>query len=140
MAKFRLERVIEVKNKLMDDKKNELEITNAALYRVTEAISDLEGEIRRNYEAMAAPMAGSDFSVLKDFLYSLDIRKEDFLKQKEEINVKIRLIKEELIVLAKEIKMLDTLKAKALQREKKLLNKKEQKALDDMALRSDRIL
>jgi flagellar export protein FliJ len=136
MHKFRLERVIEIKNKLMDDKKNELELTNSALYRVNDALGSLDIEIKKNYETMAAPMGGSDFSVLKDFLYSLDTKKDGLMSERDQINQKIITLKGQLVELAKEIKMLDTLKAKAWEREKKLLTKKEQKNLDDMALRT----
>jgi flagellar protein FliJ len=135
-TKFRLERVIEIKNKLMDDKKNELEFTQSALYRANEAIAAVEDEIRSNYEIMASPMAGTDFSVLKDFLYSLDIKKEGLIGEREKITKNLAVIRAQLVELAKEVKMLDSLKAKAMEREKKLLNKKEQKSLDDMALRT----
>jgi flagellar export protein FliJ len=136
VAGFRLARVIEIKNKLMDDKKNELELANSALYKVNDALRSLEIEIRTNYEAMAAPMGGSDFSVLKDFLFSLDARKDGLIREGKEIDRKIASIKSQLVEMAREIKMLDSLKAKALEREKKLLGKKEQKSLDDMALRT----
>ncbi|HEY3277591.1 MAG TPA: flagellar FliJ family protein [Syntrophorhabdaceae bacterium] len=135
MAKFRLERVIEIKNKVMDDKRNDLERARAALYKTHQAVTRLEEEIGRNYLIMESPMGGSDFSVLKDFLFSLDAKKEHLLDEARKITAQIASITTELVELAKEVKMLDSLKAKAMEREKKMGNKKEQKALDDMALR-----
>jgi flagellar export protein FliJ len=136
MAKFRLQRVIEIKNRIMDDKKKEMELATSALYRIDETIAEVEATTTRSYETMSAPMGGSDFSVLKDFLFSLEVRKEELVKERAEAVEKLHVIKTALIELAKEIKMLDTLKAKALERERKLLNKKEQKIMDEIALRS----
>ena len=48
---------------------------------------------------------------------------------------KIAVLKEELIDLMKEIKMLNTLKEKILATLKKSYNRREQKLLDDIALR-----
>lgn len=136
MAKFRLERVIEIKNRLMDDKKRDLERELSALAQTNEAIESVGDEIKANYETMAAPMGGGDFSVLRDFLFHLEIRRDDLLKQRDRITEKLAVIRAELVELSKEMKMLETLKAKALERERKLLNRREQKALDEMALRT----
>ncbi|MBA4416643.1 MAG: hypothetical protein C0392_01840 [Syntrophus sp. (in: bacteria)] len=137
MPKFRLERIIEIKNKLMDDKKNEFEGAKAEMSAIDGAIRSLEMDINNNYENMAVnSMAGSDFTVLKDYLYSLEVKKANLLEEREEIIMKIEKIKAELFELAKEIKMFEKLKSKAYQAEKKFLNRKEQKILDEIALRS----
>jgi len=137
MSKFRLERVIEVKNKVMDDKKKDLDRALTALNGINEAIVTVEADIKRSYEAMNSPMGGGDFSVLRDFLFHLDGKKANLLEEKAQASAKLGAIRAELLELAKELRMLDTLKSKALQREKKLQNRKEQKTMDDMALRAE---
>ncbi len=137
MPKFRLDRIIEIKNKVMDDKKADLERTLAALERVRQAIASVESALRDGYETMgSSAMGGSDFSVLRDFLFSLDAKKTDLNNEKENIATRLVELRAEMVELARDIKMLDTLKAKAMEREKKLLNRKDQKNMDDMALRS----
>jgi flagellar export protein FliJ len=137
MAKFRLDRVIEIKNKIADDKKKSLEMTLLALRNADEAISAVDAALNEGYETMAAPMGGSDFSVLRDFLFSLDARKAEFLKEREQIKASLAVIRGELFELARELRMLDTLKAKAMERERKLQGRREQKAMDAIALRSE---
>ena len=137
MSKFRLERVIEVKNKVMDDKKRDLDRALAALNGIKDAIAVVEEDIERSYKALNSPMGGSDFSVLRDFLFHLDDKKANLMEEKVQASVKLDEIRSELLELAKELRMLDTLKSKALQREKKLQNRKEQKTMDDMALRAE---
>jgi flagellar export protein FliJ len=137
MAKFRLDRVIEIKNKIADDKKKSLEMALLALRNADEAIRSLDAALNEGYESMASPMGGSDFSVLRDFLFSLDARKAELLMERERINARLAVIRGELFELAKELRMLDTLKAKAVERERKLQGRREQKAMDAIALRSD---
>jgi flagellar export protein FliJ len=137
MPKFRLERVIEVKNKVMDDKKKDLDQALTALVRIDEAIIAVETDISKSYDALNSPMGGSDFSVLRDFLFHLDDKKARLLEEKVQASAKLDEIRAELLELAKEIKMLDTLKSKALQKERKLQNRKEQKTMDAMALRAE---
>ena len=121
----------------MDDKKNELEGAKTEMYEIDEAIKSIGDDINNNYENMAVnSMVGSDFSVLKDYLYSLEVKKAGLLEEREGIIDKIGKIKAELVELAKELKMFETLRSKAYQTEKKLLNRKEQKILDEIALRS----
>ena len=119
----------------MDDKKKDLDQAVTALAGINEAIVTVEKDITRSYEAMNSPMDGGDFSVLRDFLFHLDDKKAGLLAEKEQATVRLSEIKAELLELAKELKMLDTLKTKALQQERKLQNRREQKALDEMALR-----
>lgn len=137
MTRFRLERIIEIKNKIMDDKKKDLERTMSALDDVNGLISSLESEIIENHRLMTSPMVGSDFSVLRDFLFSLDRKKEEQMEERDRIEGLLGTIKAELFELAKELKMLDMLKSKAYQEEKKLLNRKEQKIMDAIALRAE---
>jgi flagellar export protein FliJ len=137
MPKFRLDRVIEVKNKVMDDKKKDLDQALTSLNRIEDAIVAVETDITKSYAAMTSPMGGSDFSVLRDFLFHLDDKKAGLTGEREQASEKLDEIRAELLELAKEIKMLDTLKSKALERERKLQNRKEQKVMDDMALRAE---
>ncbi len=136
MAKFRLNRVIEIKNKFIDEKKNELELAKAELDRVESDIDAKRSEINENYESISGhSMDGNDFSVLKDYIFSLEMKKDLLIQEKEGIIERIGQLKSELVELTKEIKMFEKLKSKALNVEKKQLNRKEQKMLDEIALR-----
>ncbi len=136
MAKFRLERIIEIKNKLLDDKKNDLEAMKGELTSVENSIDALNSEINDNYEGMSGrSMGGSDFSVWKDYIYSLGAKKDDLMEEKNKIIDRIDHMKAELYEMAKELKMFEKLKSKAFQVEKKHLDRKEQKILDEIALR-----
>jgi flagellar protein FliJ len=136
MAKFRLDRIIEIKNKLLEDKKNELEVMKSELALTENNIDAFSSEINDNYESMSnRSMEGSDFSVLKDYIYSLEAKKDDLIEEKKKIIDRIDGMKAELVELNKEIKMFEKLKSKAFQVEKKQLNRKEQKILDEIALR-----
>ena len=138
MAKFRLERIIEIKNKIMDDKKKDLERALSALENVNDLIDSLETEIGENHRTMTvSPMTGTDFSVLRDFLFSLEQKKERLVEERHHMNETLETIKAELFELAKEMKMLEPLRSKAYREEKKSLNRKEQKIMDAIALRSE---
>ena len=103
-----------------------------------DAVADLDAAMKEGYETMgASPMVGSDFTVLRDFLFSLDARKAALLAERARISAELDALRAQLFELAKEMRMLEKLKSKALEREKKELNRREQKIMDDMALRAE---
>jgi flagellar export protein FliJ len=136
MLKDRLERIIKIKEKIMDDKEREIDEEKGKLDSVCREIEAVDADIEKNYERMTgASMKGNDFSVITDYLEYLENMKCSFIGKRESIEEKITVLKEELVDLMKEMKMLGTLRDKILATLKKSLNRREQKLLDDIALR-----
>ena len=136
MLKDRLERIIEIKEKLMDDKEREIDEEKGKLDSVNRAIETVDADIEENYKRITGTsMKGNDFSVITDYIEYLENMKCSLVVERESAQEKITLLKEELIDLMKEIKMLNTLKEKILATLKKSYNRREQKLLDDIALR-----
>lgn len=138
MLKDRLGRIIEIKEKIMDDKEKGIEEEKNKLNSINRAIRTVDADIDANYKRMtAASMKGNDFSVVTGYVEHLNNVKSSLIEESESLQQKIALLKEELIDLMKEIKMLGTLKDKISAALKKSLNRREQKLLDDIALRVD---
>ena len=136
MLKDRLDRIIEIKEKIMDDKEREIEEEKSKLETVNRAIEAVDIDIEKNYERMTGKsMQGNDFSVITDYREYLENMKCSLIGERETVQDKIAILKEELIELMKEMKMLGTLRDKILATLKKSLNRREQKLLDDIALR-----
>jgi flagellar export protein FliJ len=136
MTKFRLSRIIEIKEKLIEDKERELEGAISSLNEIMAGIETAEKDIERSYNKMTIPsLSGCDFSVLKDYLAYLDNRKLCLLEERSNVQKRIDQIRADLVEFLKELKMLETLRSKAFKVMKKSENRKEQKSLDAMALR-----
>jgi flagellar export protein FliJ len=136
MTKFRLNRIIEVKEKLIEDKERELEETISVINNIISDIDTTERNIINNYNELSIPsISGCDFAVLKDYLSYLENKKLCLLQEKANIQQRIEQLRANLIELMKELKMLETLKSKSAKMMKKTENRKVQKNLDAMALR-----
>ena len=136
MLKDRLDRIIEIKEKIMDDKEREIEEEKSKLDSVNRAIEAVDIDIEKNYERMTGKsIQGNDFSVITDYLEYLENMKCSLIGERETVEEKIAILKEELIELMKEMKMLGTLRDKIIATLKKTFNRREQKLLDDIALR-----
>jgi len=136
MLKERLDRIIEIKEKIMDDKEREIEEEKSKLDSVNRAIEAVDIDIEKNYERITGKsIQGNDFSVITDYLEYLENMKCSLIGERETVEEKIAILKEELIELMKEMKMLGTLRDKIIATLKKTFNRREQKLLDDIALR-----
>jgi flagellar export protein FliJ len=136
MTKFRLHRIIEVKEKLVEEKEGELEAVLHVLNEIRVNIKTIERDIENTYREMTIPsLRGGDFSVLKDYTTYLNDKKLLLNEEKERTERRIRMLRANLVNLMKELKMLETLKSKSSKELKKSENRKEQKNLDGMALR-----
>lgn len=136
MTKFRLNRIIEVKEKLIEDKERELEETVRVLNDIVGNIDATEKNIEKNYNKLTiSSLSGSDFTILKDYLSFLENRKECLLDEKGNVQSRIHQLRVDIAELMKELKMLETLKSKAYKAMKKTESRKMQKNLDAMALR-----
>lgn len=136
MTKFRLSRIIEVKEKRIEDKERELEGTINALNDIIISIDVVEKDTEKSYNKLTMPaLSGGDFSVIKDYLSYLDNKRRCLLDEKVNAQTRIEQLRADLVELLKELKMLETLESKAFKAMKKSANRKEQKNLDAMALR-----
>jgi flagellar export protein FliJ len=136
MHSDRLQRIIELKVRLMEEKELVLDQHNKQLDIICNNIEVLYTEIDLNYSELCTRcLDGNEFSLLKDYLEHLGRLKTEALAQKEVIEKKIAEIRAELVEMLREIKILDTLKEKTLSTARRAQNKKHQKLLDEIALR-----
>jgi flagellar export protein FliJ len=138
MSNLRIDRIIEIKEKLKEEKERELEEANTCLSSVLHNISIVETEIDVTYNTLSSKcMEGNEFSVIKDYLTYLGDRKASLRYEAEEVKIRIGLLQSAFFEMAKEVKMFEKLRSKTCTVIKKLENRKEQKKLDDIALRCD---
>jgi flagellar export protein FliJ len=136
MSDYRYGRLMEVKEKLLEQKQTELDVALTALGAVVDQIDAVSRETGRTYDEMTARcLTGKELSVLVDYMAYLDLRKADLHNEKTRIQERLAAIRKELCDLEVELKMLEKLKSKALQIIKKARKKKEQKLMDELALR-----
>jgi len=136
MTKFRLSRIIDVKEKLIEDKERELEEAINTIDDITMALDATEKDVEKTYNELAIPsLSGGDFSVLKDYLSYLNDRKHRLIDEKDLTQQRIEQLRINLINLMKELKMLEILRSKAAKVVKRTENRRIQKNLDSMALR-----
>lgn len=138
MPKLRIERIIEVKERIMDDKRKEMEAVIAEIEIITNDIIDIDGNVDMNYNKLTATLMNSnDIYVLKEYIMYLENKKLEMIDQRENLKIKVNIFKVELLEMIKEIRMLEILKSKELQSIKKSQNRREQKMLDELASRID---
>ncbi len=136
MDRKRIDRIVEIKDKLKKDKEREIEEAGVKMAALCEEILSVEKEITRNYEKIgAAALSGNDFAVIKDYLEYLDVSKASLVCEKGSIQETIDLLRQEFYELAREMKMLGKLQDKIARAFKKTENRREQKLLDELALR-----
>jgi len=134
--KVRFDKLIEVKENLLSEKKKELQHTIDLFETVNQEIVSLEEDIKRNYAKLSLIVSDSnEVYVLRERILWLEAKKSTLLKEKDKLAKMIDSLKTELADILKEIKMLETLKSKALYSLKKMANRKKQKKLDELALR-----
>jgi flagellar export protein FliJ len=138
MRSERLQRIIELKEQLMEEKERVLEQHNKKLQMVTNNIAYLTGEIDTNYKHLCTKcLNGHEFTVIRNYIEHLDRLKSTAVAHKEQIGKKIAAIRSELVEMLREIKTLTSLKEKLLSTAKKTQNKRHQKLLDEIALRTE---
>jgi flagellar export protein FliJ len=136
MHSDRLQRIIKLRERLMEEKERVLDQHNKQIAIIVNNIKLLDTEIDVNYSQLRTRcLDGNEFAVLKDYLEHLSRLKTETLTQKELIEKSIAEIRAELVEMLKEIKMLVTLKERTLSTARRAQNKKHQKLLDEIALR-----
>jgi len=136
MSDFRYDRLLEVKEKLLEHKQSELEIAIASVAAIVSDIEKVEKETADTYDQITSRcLTGKELSILTGYLSYLDERKASLYEEKEKRETRVSTIRRELQALEMELKILEKLKAKALQAARKVRNRKEQRVMDDLALR-----
>ncbi len=136
MFRFRFRRLAEVKEKLLEHKRQELEMTVAAVAALRQGIADVEKETAERYEGMVGrSLTGEEFSLLMGHLAFLDSRKKAMREEKKKTDVRVGILRKELAGLAAELKMFEKLRLKDFQAARLLDRKKEQKVMDELASR-----
>jgi flagellar export protein FliJ len=136
MDRKRIDRIIEIKEKLRKDKEREVEEAAVKMAAIRAEINAVDGLIDDNYAKLSArSISGNDFAVLKDYLDYLDVQKSSLLCEKASMQETIDLLQHELYEYARELKMLGKLEDKINRAFRKSENRREQKLLDEMALR-----
>jgi flagellar export protein FliJ len=139
MSDFRYRRLMEVKEKLLEHKQRELDMALTALRAVIDEIDGVRRETTRTYDDMTARcLTGNELSVLVGYLGYLDVKRAGLNEKRIEREERVAAIRTQLCDLEIELKMLEKLKSKTLQIIKKARNKKEQKLMDEIALRAER--
>ncbi len=137
MSSFRFGRLIEIKEKLREHKQGELENATAASGALMRGILAVEEEIADRYNGMISRcMTGEEFAFLIGHLAYLDGKKAAMTEEKHTTDKRVNALRRELLGLTMELKMFDKLKLKALQAARTAVHRKEQKMMDDLALRS----
>jgi flagellar export protein FliJ len=138
MSDFRYERLMEVKDKLLQHKQRELEAASVAVQTIVEEIAKIGQESTNTYSELTGRcLTGKEVSVLIGYITYLDKQKVVLSEEKKRREGYVESLRRELLNLEIELKMLEKLKTKTLQTIKKAANKKEQKLMDELALRTE---
>lgn len=138
METDRIGRIIEIKEKMKEEKERELDSTLFEIDIVNNKIDEVKTEVNVNYDRVSSNMMdGKEFYIIKDYLTFLESKKLELEEKRAELGRRVGIIKSELLELMKEVKILEKLQSKALSLLKKMDNRRQQKALDAIALRRD---
>ncbi|OPY73260.1 MAG: Flagellar FliJ protein [Syntrophorhabdus sp. PtaU1.Bin058] len=138
MLRKKIDKIIELKETMIRGKEREIEDAALEVKKIVLNIHMTEETIHKSHNNLgAALITGSDFSVLKDYLSYLESRKDALMGEKKDKEKKIESLRSQLFELAKEKKMFEKLKSKMAASLKKSINRRQQKLLDDIALRID---
>ncbi len=138
MNRKRIDKIIDIKENLKKDKEREIEEANVRMANICGEIAKVDADITENHNKLCTTaMSGNDFAVLADYLDYLDTFKSTLICEKESLQENIDVLYQELYEFARELKMLARLREKIVHEFKKSENRREQKLLDEMALRME---
>ncbi|MDD3845985.1 MAG: flagellar export protein FliJ [Syntrophorhabdaceae bacterium] len=136
MDRKRIDRIIEIKEKLKKDKEREIEEAAAKMAAICQEIASVDRQIDDSYARLTArSVSGNDFAVIKDYLDYLDVSRSSLVYEKDSMQETIDVLQQEFYEFARELKMLSKLQEKINKAFKKSENRREQKLLDEIALR-----
>jgi flagellar FliJ protein len=138
MYSFRYERLLEVKEKILEHKQRQLDLALSALEDVRVQLEEVGREMLRTHNHIAErPLTGKELSVLVGYIALLDAQKAALNDEKTRRESRVSTLRSELYGLEVELKMFEKLKSKTLQTIKKARNQKEQKLMDEIGLRGE---
>ncbi len=136
MHSDRLVRIIDLKERLMEEKECELDLKAKERDALINKIKALDAEIDLNYSDLCTRcLDGNEFASIKDYLEHLGRTKSVAMAQQTALESQIAALRAALYAMLREIKMLGTLKEKRISAAQRVEKKKHQKLLDDIALR-----
>lgn len=139
MKRFRFAKIKEVKERLLEEKEREVKDVLSSIEEVKSTITITEKTITDNYNRLSEKaIEGNDFNTIKEYITALEGRKDCLLKDLSSLIKKADVLKSELTEMLKGIKMLETMQERELKVFQKATNKRQQKAIDEIALRMDR--
>jgi flagellar export protein FliJ len=138
MSNFRYSRLMEIKEKFLEQKQRDLEATLTTIEAVTAELSKVEEEVTMTYSEMTARcFYGKELSSMIDHVALLDRRKGLLLQERATEESKADSLRKDLMDIEIDLKMLEKLKTNIVKAESKTQSKKDQKLMDELALRMD---
>jgi flagellar export protein FliJ len=137
MDAFPLQKLLDTKVKLLDTKEAEMKRLQRKIEDFMEMILIIQLRTKEYWENnVQSPMIGSDFAVFLDYLVFLDSEKMRLQEEQIHIEQAADALKLELIELLKEIRTLEKLRATRMQTARQAQNRRDQKRIDAMSLRT----
>lgn len=138
MDRKRINKIIEIKENIKKGKEREIEEVNLRMASICSEIEAVEGVISQNHARLYnTALSGNDFAVITDYLDCLDTSRSALVCEKSALQENIDALYQELYEYARELKMLFKLRDRVMTEFKKGEMRREQKMLDEMALRPD---
>jgi flagellar export protein FliJ len=139
MSNFRYSRLIEVKEILLDQKQQALEATLSEIGGLTAELREVELQIGATYDQMGARcLYGKELSTMIDHVGFLDRKKALLMSDRAKARSHAETLRKELMDLEIDLKMFEKLETKLIKTANKIQSKKDQKLMDELALRVER--
>jgi flagellar export protein FliJ len=136
MSSYRYDRLMEVKEKLLEHKQMEMERIAGAIIEVDKEMGRTEDEMAHTYKEMTCRcITGMELGVLMGNVAFLDQKKARLLDERRQREMALETLRTDLANLEIELRMLEKLKSKTMAAVKKEQNRKEQNLMDELALR-----
>lgn len=138
--KFRLQKLLELKETIQKAKQRELWLAQHNLLQRQDDLQRLENSKEKFTKDMNQTDRASVAQILRNFEYLVTLT-ENISKKKQEVHkhqVEVEQKRDDLLQIKKELKMLEKLKEKILEHLQQEHNNKEQKLIDELAIKKNR--
>ena len=136
MSSFRYSRLVEVKGILLEQKQQALEATLNAIEGMTAELREVESEIGTTYDQIGARcLYGKELSTMIDHVAFLDRKKKLLSNDRAKAKSQAETLRKDLVDLEIDLKMFEKLETKLIKTANKAQSKKDQKLMDELALR-----
>lgn len=130
---FRLQKVLEYRERIVDLEKNKLAELNAKLEGTKMKIKNLEQEITKQIDEKQT--AENIFRAMYDkYITKLTTQKNSMVKQKRQFELNIEIQKKKVMDAIERHKIMLKLKEKHVENLRQFLNKEEMKLIDELAV------